>query len=361
MAGESAPEGRGVRGTPQLRRRFRGLGEVRIAAGTSDPKLVRLLDAMLLTLGNTGRFDILRALKLHRLRPLEVWEQYRTGNVQNLPSEAAFKVLRPAWDRWAGKLKVTDRYRADVRGYGRRLATLAGRNPTVRELPKALLAFRESCEKVKTPVTFNRARSACQAFLRDVAGRRSEIYGAVLEIPTLPRGGRNVVGGQEPAEAIAAAKKLPRPAAVAWLAMCLTGMGPGELAGRWEREGEALHIHGTKREHRNRLVPFLADVPRPTLTTHALQEAMRKATIGLTPYVGRRTFAHWMEAAKIPRARRQMYMGHAPADTLALYEEHDVRKFLIEDAALLDAYLAPIWSELTNFLTSATNGKRAAQ
>lgn len=345
-----------MRGTPQLRRRFRGLGELRIASGTSDSRLVKLLDAMLLTLFNTGRLDILRAIKARRLRPLEVWEQYRAGKVDNLPSEAAFKPLGATWERWAPALKATPAHRRDVGNYGKRLAKLAGKMATVRELPAALLAFRVQCDS--KPVTFNRARAAAQAFLRDTVGRRSDVYGQVVEIGTLKAGSRKVMGGLSPQEAIGVARALPRSLAGQWLAMCVSGMGPGELEGAWEPEGDGLRIHGTKRESRDRLVPWLLEIPRPRHQAATLRKALRKHQKGLTPYVGRRTFAHWMEEAGIPRARRRLYMGHAAGDVTDLYEGHDVKRFLPEDAGRLRTYLAPIWSSLTDLLTDVAKKRR---
>jgi hypothetical protein len=52
-----------------------------------------------------------------------------------------------------------------------------------------------------------------------------------------------------------------------------------------------------------------------------------------------------MEAAGIPRTRRQLYLGHGAKDMTDLYERHEVDAFLLSDGAKLrdwiDRQLAP--------------------
>jgi integrase len=346
-----------MKGTIELRRRFRGLGELRLASGTRNPKTADKLDAMLLTLADAGRYDVLRALQKRQLLVMEVWEHFRSGNLAALPSPAALKQLKPAWDRWLRTFQASDGHRTDAKNYGARLQAIARKSATVRDLPGALRSFRETCAEAGTAVTFNRARAIVQAFLRDTMGRRDEVYGQVQEIGVLKAAPRAVAGGQTPASAKAIAGKLPLPLARMWLAMCVTGMGPAELEGPWENEGEfGRRIHGTKREGRDRLVPRLFDeLPRPAHTGATLRKAMREAKVGATPYDARRTFAHWMEGAGIPRARRKLYMGHGAADVTDLYEAHDVANFLKADQALLGAHLGIVDGDIDGWAGLVTN------
>ena len=47
----------------------------------------------------------------------------------------------------------------------------------------------------------------------------------------------------------------------------------------------------------------------------------------------RRTVAHWLEEAGIPRARRKLYMGHRSGDVTDLYERHQVETYLAVELA----------------------------
>lgn len=342
-----------MKGTLELRRRFRGLGEVRVASGTRNPKLLTKMDAMLLTLADAGRFDVLRAILQRRLTPMEVWEQYRTQQLDRLPSPGALKRLVPAWTKWAAKLKASEGHRRDVTMYGRRLFPLAGKNPTAKELPRALRAYRAVCERDEKAVSFNRCRAAVQAFLRDTMTRNDEVYREAAAIETLPVGPRTVLGGQSPEAAAKLARALPRQSGITWLLMCATGMGPGELEGRWHDRGEAgLEIHGTKRESRHRTIPRLVEeMPRARVAAATLRKHLRKVAKGVTPYDGRRTFAHWMEGAGISRARRKAYLGHSATDVTDLYEAHEVAGFLPEDRDRLLTYARTALNTLTDLLT----------
>lgn len=104
--------------------------------------------------------------------------------------------------------------------------------------------------------------------------------------------------------------------------MATTGMGWREYSGRWEREGEGLRIHGTKTGHRDRLIPLVGPITRPTTTIFASRYHLTAA--GVTPYDLRRTFAGLMVEANIPRPRRRAYMGHTADDMTALYEAQEV-------------------------------------
>ncbi len=73
------------------------------------------------------------------------------------------------------------------------------------------------------------------------------------------------------------------------------------------------------------------------LTRWGFRQALRRLSIKVTPYDARRTYAHLMEEAGIPRTRRMMYLGHRERDVTDLYERHEVTAFLAEDAKKLHA------------------------
>jgi len=124
--------------------------------------------------------------------------------------------------------------------------------------------------------------------------------------------------------------------------MCCTGMGPDEFwGGKWEVYADRTRILGSKRERRLRWIPKLVIPVRPDATTYRrFATILSQATEGaVEPYDGRRTFAHWLELAGIPRTRRKAYMGHAGGNVLSLYEAHEVAGYLAEDTAKLVALI----------------------
>ena len=71
-----------------------------------------------------------------------------------------------------------------------------------------------------------------------------------------------------------------------------------------------------------------------------LEDKLRERTNrSIVAYDLRRTYANWLESAGIPRTRRRLYMGHGGADVTDLYEQHEVKSFLVEDSAKISAFL----------------------
>jgi len=59
----------------------------------------------------------------------------------------------------------------------------------------------------------------------------------------------------------------------------------------------------------------------------------------VTPYQARKTFAGWMEDARIPRARREIYRGHGKRDIGDVYERYEITTYLREDAQAMRGLL----------------------
>jgi integrase len=126
-------------------------------------------------------------------------------------------------------------------------------------------------------------------------------------------------------------------------AMAVTGMGPGELWGRWHGLADRVHIAGTKRAGRVRDVPLVRAIRQPARGYQAFRAALQAASGGsIEPYDLRRTYATWLEAAGIPRTRRRLYLGHGASSVTDLYERHQVDAFLAEDAERLRGVLGEV-------------------
>jgi integrase len=329
------------RGTFVLDRQFRGVGRIKRATGTDDPKLFTLLDSMLTTLYKAGRVDILQGIHAGVLTPLEVWARFRLGELDRLPTVETMKPLKKTLEAWVEHADAGRWNKASRKYAVRAILRLAKKSATVQDLPALLRAY---SSKAGGPVMFNRARSAMQAFLRDTLSRSHPLYGQVRDVRpkrvTARRGKPQSI--EELTELTA--KLHPAFAAIAW-SMALTGMGPGELWGSWTQQKDRIRIRGTKRAGRVRDIPTIRPIAKPTRLYRPFLDALHEASGGtVRPYDLRNTFANWMEAAGIPRARRIVYMGHGTKDITDLYERHEVERFLQDDGEKLRALLgkAPV-------------------
>ena len=129
-------------------------------------------------------------------------------------------------------------------------------------------------------------------------------------------------------------------AAEIWWALCTTGMRPAEFWGEWSIERDQIKIVAAKREGRvDRFVPLLGTPAAPTMMPSGFDSALGRLGVKVAPYDGRRSYANWLEAAGIPRTRRKLYLGHGQTDVTDLYEWHEVKAFVAEDRAKLQAYI----------------------
>lgn len=319
------------RGSFVLDRQVKGVGRIRRASGTADPKLFKLLDAMLGTLKQAGRVDLLKAIRSGALTPLEVWAQFRVSDLDALPSSDTMRPLKGALQAWL-KDGETGKHNLASRRYAvAAILRHAAKDATVADLAPALSAFRK---KATGPTMFNRARAAALAFVRDELGRSHPIYGRLRDVRTMKEA-RKPGNPLTPAQLTELAEKLGTCGVNAW-GMCLTGMGPGEWWGRWKVLADRIHVHGTKREGRDRDIPLILPIGRPVGTYATFRKALKAASGDtVTCYDFRRTYATWMEQAGILRALRKAYMGQGTTDVLDLYERVQVERFLAEDAEKL--------------------------
>ncbi len=324
-------------------RRFRHVGRIKRSSGTLHLRTFRRVNEMLTTLHEMGRLDLLRAIRDGHLSPLAVWDAFRVGELERLPSAEMVGKLAAALDTFVETVKAGERHRASLKSSVKHLKHAAGDVATIADLPWALKKLREILSE--HPRAFNLARSAAQTFARERAGRRSRLWVDVSNVAMLEEIGRQRGHPVMPKELAAFCEKLaPNEAEMAWT-MATTGMGPAEywerLGGSWSDEGSHVRVRGTKREGRDRSVPRMRAPTRPVCWEGKFRELLSEASNGaLQPYDLRRTYAHWMELARIPRTRRRLYLGHGKRDVTDLYEWHEVQTFLADDGATLRTWLA---------------------
>lgn len=323
--------------TLPLDRIFDGVGRLKKASGTTDPKVRRKMDAMLTDLYGDGRLDILRAIKSGALAPMQVFAAYRAKALDTLPLGLGAQPLHTTYEAWRVRATKNAKSLASRKQSGVYLTTFGSTSSRVADLPEILLAARESMETDAHAVTFNRLKSAASAFVRDTMGKGSALYREILGVPRIKETTTVVRRPMTPGQL--RDTKLDADAKLAAWAMFTTGMGPGEYWGDWQRTPHYVQINGTKRAGRVRRVPSMGETFRPRLSRQAFEDRLVAAGAPFKPYDLRRSYANLLEAAGIPRTRRRLYLGHGAADVTDRYEEHEVLRFLADDGALLRAYL----------------------
>lgn len=356
------PHKSGGRGSFIIDRRTR-VGRIAVASGTTHAPTFRRLNEMITTLNETGRSDILRAIRESELSPLAVYESFRVNELHRLPLGKELLPLKDAMTSWNESAEVGKQRKADNKSAIKRLAEKAS---VIANLPDALLAVRVDCVKEKHPAQFNRIRATALAFLRDTVKRSHRLYGEVRDVALLKERKRPAKHPLSWAELVQLSDLLtnPRDNNALWT-MALTGMGPKEyFIDGFEIAPDSILIRGVKRERRARRVPHFWWQSFPATSSfdpdcappremRRFGERLRAASGGTVhTYDLRRTYANFLEAAGVPRTRRRLYMGHAQQDVTDLYEEHEVRAYLKEDADRLKRYLdqASITSHTTKTL-----------
>jgi len=326
-------------GTFVLDRWFGPVGRICRASGTRDRDVFARINLVLSEIYEMGRLDLLRALRDRVLHPLELYNAFRQGQLDHLPTAEDLKPFAAALETWLPRLDVSAGTRARYQVELTKLVTGRPR-ATVADLPKLLAAHRETCQRSGQRRTFNMARAAAQAFARDVLGAEHRLWRAITAVGRLretPRKGNPL----SIARARELAAQLGGHGPVLW-SLSITGMRSGEyFQGRWEVSGDRVLVHGTKTAGADRFVPFVLPLATPETTYWGFAQALNKLTGGhVRPHDTRKTFATWAEQAGIPRTRRRLYLGHGRRDITDLYEEADVRAFLVEDGDRLRALLA---------------------
>lgn len=320
---------------------FDGVGRIKRRLRVT-PKLKGHVNAMLTTLAADGRIDLLRGVR-DGLSLVVLYHHYRQKSLDRVPVGRTALPLGPAFRAWYDGLEEDVDYSGDslrtMATTAKRLAAEKGK--TVADLPAVLERWREGWGRTAAR-SFNLTRAHCLAFVRATCKAHHPLYREVAAVEkrkvTPTRKGR-------PLTVRAFAQCFPRAAEgdvvgdMAWT-QATTGMHEKEYWGRWEALADRVCIHGTKAKGRERFVPRVYAPRHPTTHPRTFANAFRARCPGHQPYDLRRTFAHWMEEAGIPRTRRRLYMGHGAQDVTDLYEQHEVAAFLVRDAERIRAYLS---------------------
>lgn len=330
------------RGTWIVERRFRGVGQIRHATGTADHLVAQKIEAMLLELGQE-RLDLVQAVKRRQVTLLALYQAYRRHGLSlQLTVERATPLL-DAIEEWAKHAELRPRTLVDYRRNLLKVARLK-RAASLPDLPALLERY---CARTKRkPFQANQVLSAARTFAADVApkGRGSELFRDVAGINWLRKPKRNVGLGLTPERAREVAEKLGRLGPM-WWTLCCTGMGKTDYwYTRWDVLPDRIIVHGTKTDHRHRVVLRLTTPVRRMCGPRKFAEELARVggELGLkqlTIYVARRTFAHFLELARILDSRCDSYMGHSPKGDRGKYREHDVVPYLAEDVKAVRAVI----------------------
>lgn len=266
------------------------------------------------------------------------------------PTAETMRSLTTALEEWLPSAQCGEKQRAAHKTMTAYVAATARAGSPVSDLPNVLRQLKVKLGKDGHPAQFNRVRSSVQRFLRDTFGKRHPIYKAAADVAPLEETKQRKNNPQTVAAVMDLARKIEARHVGALWGMALTGMGPKEFFNGWKIEGTGVHVPGTKRKARDRVVPLVmadrfsaATGERELTTDHRARrfgKALAKASDDtVQPYDLRRTYATWMEAAQIPRSRRRRYMGHAIGDVTELYEQDELERYLSEDAAKLEAFV----------------------
>jgi hypothetical protein len=325
----------------RIDRRFRDVGRINLASGTTDPKQRTRYERMLSDLYDQGRLDILRAIKARQVTFASTYDAYKRQALHELPVGDAMPLVADSMKAWiAGETNEYSSKHLVALETSRRYFERANKKARIADLPKVLEQLRKTLG-IKHPRSFNLARAHALAFVRATLKRSHPVYISCAAVearkvaPSAPRAYHtpDAMRGNFPHPETDAVD------AIAW-ALMTTGMGTKEYYGPWHVESDRVVIGGTKRKGRLREVPLVRVPAVAKISRDWFEKSMRKRFSGtITPYDLRRTYSRWMESAGVPRTRRRLYMGHGSKDVTDQYERHEVAAFVKEDAVKIAAFL----------------------
>lgn len=326
----------------RIDRTFKGVGRVAVFTGTTITAVRNRMSRMLTALHEEGRLDILRSIRDGEVTILEVYSAYQRKALHELAIGNTAKNLATSMKDWINSLRIptdasqnhVDQLRTTQRYFEREK-----KNAAVADLPAILESLRNKLG-VEHPRSFNYARAGALAFIRQTLKKSHPLWLAIsaVEVRKVPKTEK-----KHPITQQVMKNLFPNPAtdkidAIAW-GMFYTGMGAKEYWGKWEVFPERIHVYGTKRSGRDRDIPRIAPPAPPRMDRRTWEDKIRERTSIITPYDLRRSYSNLLVSARIPRARRKLYMGHGATDVTDLYEWHEVEAFLKDDGATIRAFL----------------------
>jgi hypothetical protein len=325
-----------AKGTYEIDRIFPTLGRVRIRTGTHDKRRAEQYEQML----GLVPLDVVRLIAEDLVSLREVFDLWSQG--RPLPSADELRPLVRTLEAWIDKpLRAVGPSEQKAReAFAEKITALSPKDASLRAFPGLCKQLYVTYEAVGRGAMWNRSRAAAFAFLRDVIGRRTELYAQVAAIPALKE---NPQFSRHPctvAEARAIATALGPKWGGIWWAMCCTGMGSKEYwKDGWRVVAHGVEIAGQKRTARNRIVPLVVR-PSPAAGTMAgFAEAVERAALGVTPRDARRSYERWLDELGAPDYLQDAFMGHGPKTMRALYKWGDITAWLVEYGEKLRAHV----------------------
>ena len=340
-----------------FRKRFKGVGEIRIQSGTTDQKTFKQYEAAVQDLYSNGNTEALIALKDRRcnLRALYAWWRDRTQTPPWSDDKTIHDPLFNTLREWIESDETKSRLQETTRnGYLKCIkmieASCKTRDATVKDIPEVISRYRKICTAAQPQRTrsFNQGRATLLSFLRQTRDTSSVLYQKTRSVEAIIENAwskKSVNHPLLPSEIDAAFKdtKNDRLQNVVWL-LATTGMTPKEfLVDGWEIDESinAIRIFGRKRSGRyGRIVPRVYQkLQAPTDWTYRqLLEAFKEVFPTRNLYDLRRTFAVWNNRSGIDALHTKAYMGHG-ANITERYMAQNVATWLLEDATKLSAFI----------------------
>lgn len=325
-------------------RSFKGVGRIKRATGTTIPKVVHAMSNMLTTLHQSGRLDLLRAIRDGKLSLLVVYDAWRRNALGSLPLVDTLQPLVDAMGKWIRATDASTKHRASLNTSLNHFKA-ADLKAIVGDLPALLEAMRDTLGKT-TPSSFNKCRDAAQAFVRSTLKKSHPLYAAIRDVEEREVEPSRINHPARPKELAAIAAKMeqawPGSGKMAWT-LALTGMRPKEYWGDWQDTSDSIRIASAKQRQTRavqRWVPRIEEPHRPTCWYGKFRALLSDASSGqMQPYDLRRTYANWAEDAKWATTNFRLYFGHGKRNSTDIYQWREVRPHLVPDAEKMRTWL----------------------
>jgi hypothetical protein len=109
--------------------------------------------------------DILRGIQKGEYTPLQVWQYYRTGEIEKLPTAASMSSLEASMKDWIDDKECAESHRRSLHQSLRHLMSVGNKSATIADLPELLLSLRPKMKAAKHPQTFRLAKAAAPPLL----------------------------------------------------------------------------------------------------------------------------------------------------------------------------------------------------
>jgi len=339
------------RGTIQITRTFAGVGKIRVASGTKDPKTyANIVDAME-GLFNVGNLATLQALKEGRLKPVDLLHRVRNQGVNVVQGgEDSTPLLASLW-KWLETHDVKENTRRGYKSHLLGFAKTCKASDTARDAPVRFAKYRKRCREKDIARSFNQARSALMAWASTEFRKRSAVYQDLRDIAPLAQIRKVHNDAISVLDVIKLTEVMPDIYADMTWSVCFSGMRIGEYFSEngtfWNDARDRIEVikntpgHGNKGFSRTVMRPF--DISPPTRGKRQFKRELEKARqrqgVSATPNTFRKCFGFWSSESQISQTRIKAYMGHQNTSITDIYQRHEVESFLASDAKRFREYV----------------------